>query len=345
MGTFRGIGDDALTVIERQRQASQRSAQLGEQRRSNMAGEAIARERIDLAQQQAESSAVTEERKLGVEQDRNAIYRQQADTATVNAKTSQVNASREAMLAKQVYDKNEQVFQQTKKTWEAEEAQRAQAQKLAQTAFSGVIRAAAFSPGGAPQTFVTAYNMSIGVADGAPKSMLRALTIKDPKTGMAQAIGYETVGDDGKPVRNLVLPEQFWAAIEGVYGGETAKTLFGEYSKRYAENSPMYAAGAKRVGAFDVAREKALTAEQTRLEGAVTVAKGSKTALKADVAEMEAKIAKIAKIREGMLGLEAPADGYQHKRVPTERRYTPEESQSLAPGTIYTGTDGRKYKR
>lgn len=28
-----------------------------------------------------------------------------------------------------------------------------------------------------------------------------------------------------------------------------------------------------------------------------------------------------------------------------EKRYTPEQSQSLAPGTIYTGTDGRKYKR
>ena len=331
MAGFRGVGDDAMVVIERQRQASQRFAQLAEQRRSNKAVEQIAGERVDLARQQGAEAKVNSDRNYGLAKEQTDINRQQAETATVNA-------DRERMLAKQVYDKNEMAFQQTKKTWEAEEAQRNEARQLAKTAFSGVIRAALFSPGGAPQTFVTDYNKSIGVADGAPNSLIRALTIRDPKTGMGQAVGFETVGADGKPVRNLALPEQVWAAV-GNFGPEKAKEVFEEYSKRYKFNDPLFAAGAKHVSKFDKDRAAALVAEHSRL---ATESRPTGTMLRDDVESAKTTMANIIKELHAELGL-SETDSVDDTQ--TKKRYTPEESQSLEPGTIYMGTDGRKYKR
>lgn len=256
---IRGVGDQALEVIERQRQAALKTAQLSEEARSNRAREGLAAQQLAAGKEQAAA---------GLEQRATA----QAEETRHNQAMEQQDAARTSMQQAN-FQRNEEMFQQQKTLFEQDQAKRKTAMEQANSSFSGLIRATLFSPG-APPSMVTNHNVVMGVPDDGEGAMRRMFPIIDPKSRMMQGIGYITIGKDGQDVKNIVTPAQVWAALEGVYGPEKARELVNEYQSRYQLNDPMFAAGQQRALRIDELKQK--TAEANLLE-AQTKAKLAET--------------------------------------------------------------------
>ena len=317
-----------------------------------------------LKQQQFQSGLSIDQQKIGLGQQAQTLEQQKFDSEQELRTLQQTNAK--------------QLLQKAQQDFEDDQAQRAAQTAFQQSAFGAVLTTAMLNTA-APVAAISRFNAAMGIPDGAEGSMTAAYF--DGTGGHYTMIGKDAKGNLGK-VEHAVDPGSMIRLGHSLYGAKDAALLFQQYRQNNMDNTKMTlatdaylkamdlqaakdaAAAAKRAAEdakFNPALDKARAAEQVRLEGVAALP----TTLRDDAAVAREKAAKIAGVRakdlridsaqspnggaSGALDATTPAasstSGENGVAPSTEKRYTPEESQSLEPGTIYMGTDGRKYKR
>lgn len=335
---FRGFGDDAMKVAADQRQervqraqiaaserASQRSAanqaaSLNENaRQADMAdsrartaqgdetatrvatiagGEALRRD--ELAASQKNAAADRGIRQQGMDLSRRELdQRGQAQQFDAAAKTEDLR-QRDRQISL-----NEATF--TKAQIEAQRQQDAEneMQQVGTAAQLAAMRAAVVSDRPLPVPFINSINDARGVAYGEPDSVTMITPIIEPNTGARLGVGVRKIGKDGVPVDSILDPVELFPKLRASMSPESWTKLFGEVTggQRSRGNDRTTVAAQMEHTKFEKDREAALAKEQTRLEASLANPK----MLLDDVEAVKTKIAKIAGVREGMLGLEDPA--------------------------------------
>ena len=263
MSRFRGIGDDALDVMKQQNQESIQRAQLAEQARSNRRRESIqaaqlseqarvADNELDARRSEAGLERESRERQAGEERELRSSEaaleresRERLSSAELDARRSEAGLERDQKagqfgaeygLKKKMWDRNEEIFQRQKKTWEDEEAQRKEKMEIADGAFSSAIRAALFSPA-VPRNFISELNRSLGLPDDAEGAVTKMFKVVN-KDGFSDGIAYTTLNKDGDESTTVVSPEQVWGAMSK-FSPESQQKVADMYRDRFRQNDKM----------------------------------------------------------------------------------------------------------
>lgn len=378
---FRGFGDDALKVKSDRREAALKAAQIAASERASMRSAEVAirgqeenarqadmadaragaqfdaseNARVDNMNFQREHLADTivsgEENRAanerttqvdqGLKQQGMDLRRQQAEQQDKNQRFDQAVKIAGVEQNERQLQMNEEIFAKTQAEAQKQQDAQDEMNQVGTAAQLAALRAAVVATGPLPMVFINSINDANGVEYGAPGSVTMIMPVTDQETKARLGVGVRKIGKDGKPVDSILDPMTIAPKLRASMSPESWMQLVGDVTtgQRSKGNDRTTVGFGQEHVKFDKDRAAALVAEHSRL---ATESSPTGTMLRDDVESTKTTMANIIKELHAELGL-IETDSVDDTQ--TEKRYTPEESQSLEPGTIYMGTDGRKYKR